>query len=226
MKDWQKTVKRLIDISGAAVGLVVLWPVMAAVAALVRLRLGWPVLFRQVRAGYRGKPFTLLKFRTMREACGPDGKPLRDAERLTRLGRLVRRMSLDELPQLFNVIRGEMSLIGPRPLPVRYLDRYTPEQARRHDVKPGLTGWAQVNGRNALSWEDKFELDIWYVDHYSLRLDAQILLRTVWKVVRRDGISHAGDVTMPEFLGPHTDTGAAPCRSPTPRLSNLFSWHS
>ena len=193
--------KRTIDLAVAAALLLLAAPAMLVVAALIRWRMGRPVLFRQVRPGLGGRPFTLLKFRTMRDATGPDGRPLPDAERLTPLGRRLRRLSLDELPQLVNVLRGELSLVGPRPLLVQYLDRYTPEQARRHEVKPGITGWAQVHGRNTLSWEDKFALDVWYVDHWSVGLDLQILLLTLAKVLRGEGISHAGDATMPEFTG-------------------------
>lgn len=193
--------KRLVDLIGAAVLLVLVFPVMLCTALLILFCMGRPVLFLQKRAGYRGKPFVLLKFRTMREAFASDGKPLPDSERLTSLGRLLRRASIDELPQILNVMRGEMSLFGPRPLLMQYLDRYTPEQARRLDVKPGLTGWAQVNGRNAISWEEKFALDVWYVDNWGLRLDAWILLRTVWSIVFPQGISHLGNATMPEFMG-------------------------
>jgi len=174
---------------------------MAVVAAAVYFSMGRPVLFRQRRAGRRGQPFTLLKFRTMREVIGPDGRPLPDGQRLTPLGRWLRRLSLDELPQLLNVLRGDMSLVGPRPLLVEYLDRYTPEQARRHEVRPGITGWAQVNGRNALAWEEKFVLDVWYVDHRTLWLDLRILLRTAGKVFFPAGIGHGGEATTPEFLG-------------------------
>jgi len=193
--------KRTIDVAVAAALLVLAAPVMLVVAVLIRWRMGRPVLFRQVRPGQGGRPFTLLKFRTMRDATGADGRPLRDAERLTPLGRRLRRLSLDELPQLVNVLRGELSLVGPRPLLVQYLDRYTAEQARRHEVKPGITGWAQVHGRNALLWEDKFALDVWYVDHWSVGLDLRILLLTLAMVLRGEGISHAGDATMPEFTG-------------------------
>lgn len=193
--------KRVIDLIGAAVLLVLTAPLMLAAAAMIYLTMGRPVLFRQIRAGYRGRPFTLLKFRTMREAFAADGKPLPDAQRLTSVGRFLRRTSLDELPQLFNVLAGSMSLFGPRPLLMQYLDRYTPQQARRHEVKPGLTGWAQVNGRNALGWEDKFVLDVWYVDHWNFWLDARILLRTFWKAFRGEGISHPGSETMDEFFG-------------------------
>jgi glycosyltransferase involved in cell wall biosynthesis/lipopolysaccharide/colanic/teichoic acid biosynthesis glycosyltransferase len=193
--------KRLLDLLGATFGLVVLAPVMLFVAAAVRVTMGRPVLFRQVRPGLHGRPFTMLKFRTMRDATDRDGKPLPDDRRLTRLGRLLRATSLDELPELFNVLKGEMSLVGPRPLLMEYLDRYTPEQARRHEVKPGITGWAQVNGRNAIDWEEKLRLDVWYVDHGTLGLDARILWQTLTKVVRRDGISADGHATMPVFLG-------------------------
>ena len=193
--------KRILDLGAAVALLLLAAPVMLVVAALIRWRMGRPVLFRQVRPGLGGRPFTLWKFRTMRDATGPDGRTLPDADRLTPLGRRLRRLSLDELPQLVNVLRGELSLVGPRPLLVQYLDRYTPEQARRHEVKPGITGWAQVHGRNALSWEEKFALDVWYVDHWSVGLDLRILLSTLARVVRGEGISHAGEATMPEFTG-------------------------
>jgi len=193
--------KRTIDLVVAAALLVVATPVMLCVALLVYLNMGWPVLFLQVRSGRHARPFTLLKFRTMRDVFGPNGKPLPDAARLTRLGRLLRRTSLDELPQLLNVLVGGMSLVGPRPLLMEYLSRYTSEQARRHNVKPGLTGWAQVHGRNNLGWEEKFALDVWYADHWNLGLDALILWRTFWKVLRCEGISHTGDATMPAFMG-------------------------
>lgn len=176
-------------------------PVVIVVALVVRLRMGSPVFFRQVRPGYMAKPFTLLKFRTMNSARDERGSLLPDEKQLTKLGSLLRRYSVDELPQLWNVLKGEMSLVGPRPLLMQYLDRYTPEQARRHEVKPGVTGWAQVNGRNDLSWEERFQLDVWYVDHWSLWLDEKILMRTIRKVFLREGISQSGHVTMPEFLG-------------------------
>jgi sugar transferase EpsL len=193
--------KRVLDLAGAAVLLVVLAPIMAGIALAIYAVMGRPVLFRQWRVGYRGKPFRLIKFRTMREARGRDGRPLADRGRLTPLGRFLRGTSLDELPELFNVLWGDMSLCGPRPLLTRYLDRYTPEQARRNEVKPGITGWAQINGRNAISWEEKFALDVWYVDHWTLPLDARILLATIWHVAIRKGVNHPGDATMPEFLG-------------------------
>jgi len=174
---------------------------MGLIALAVRLRLGVPVLFRQRRPGLHGQPFTLLKFRTMTGARDAAGNLLPDAERLTPLGRFLRATSLDELPELLNVLKGEMSLVGPRPLLLEYLTRYTPEQARRHDVRPGITGWAQVNGRNALSWEHKFALDVWYVDHVSLGLDLKILVLTALRVLARQGISQPGHATMEEFLG-------------------------
>lgn len=158
------------------------------------------MLFRQMRPGLGGRPFTLFKFRTMRDTRGPNGELLDDRQRLTPLGRLLRALSIDELPQLWNVLRGEMSLVGPRPLLMEYLDRYTPEQARRHEVRPGITGWAQVNGRNALSWEEKFSLDVWYVENWGLMLDLRILARTLWHVLKRDRISSPGHATMPEFF--------------------------
>ena len=195
--------KRIIDLGVSIAALLVLSPVLAAVALAVRIAMGRPVLFRQVRAGYRGLPFTLFKFRTMREAYGTDGSPLPDASRLTRLGRFLRRTSLDELPQLWNVIRGDMSLVGPRPLLMEYLPLYTPEQARRHEVMPGITGWAQVRVRNAVGWEERFTYDIWYADHWSLGLDLKILAQTVLKVVDGRGVSAEGEATMPRFRGMH-----------------------
>ena len=196
-----EAVKRGVDVVVAATALVVLSPVLAATAAAVRLSLGSPVLFTQQRPGRGGRPFRMYKFRTMRDAADAQGNPLPDAERLTRLGRVLRATSLDELPELFNVLRGEMSLVGPRPLLVDYLPLYTAEQARRHEVRPGITGWAQVNGRNALSWEDRFRLDVWYVDHASLWLDLRILALTVRKVIAREGISQQGSATMERFRG-------------------------
>lgn len=193
--------KRFVDVVGAGIAIACTAPVLVAVGAAVRVSLGRPVLFRQERPGKDGRPFTLIKFRTMRDAYDRAGRPLPDHERLTSVGRWLRATSLDELPELWNVLRGDMSLVGPRPLLMQYLSRYTPEQARRHEVKPGITGWAQVNGRNALTWDEKFALDVWYVDHQSLALDLYILLRTVIAVLRRDGIDHAADQPMPEFLG-------------------------
>jgi sugar transferase EpsL len=194
-------VKRWIDIAVAASVLAVGAPVLAATAALVYVDVGRPLLFRQPRVGLGGRTFELKKFRTMKDAIDRDGRPLPDGERLTVIGRFLRATSLDELPQLINVLRGDMSLVGPRPLLVEYLARYSPAQARRHEVKPGITGMAQVAGRNALSWPQKFALDLFYVDHQSLRLDLAILARTVVTVIKREGISAEGQATMPVFQG-------------------------
>ena len=201
-------VRRIFDVAAAAAALAVALPVMAAVAVGIR-RSGSPALFRQRRVGLRGREFTVLKFRTMRDAAGPDGKPLPDEQRMTRLGAFLRRSSLDELPQLWNVLKGDMSLVGPRPLLPEYLPLYSPEQARRHEVKPGITGWAQVNGRNAIDWDTKLAMDVWYVDHRSLWLDLRILLMTVRKVLVRDGISQAGHATAEPFRGPAKGQQAA-----------------
>ena len=202
-----KLVKCGMDICIAAVGLALMAPLFAMIALLIRLDSRGPVLFRQERPGLHGKPFVLFKFRTMREAYDKDGNLLPDGERLTPFGRFLRSTSLDELPELFNVLKGDMSLVGPRPLLPQYLDRYTPEQARRHEVRPGITGWAQINGRNAVSWEERFKLDVWYVDHRSLWLDVIILFRTVRKVVLREGIHAAGEATMSKFTGSGTAGG-------------------
>jgi sugar transferase EpsL len=193
--------KRVLDIAAAAVGLMLLAPLMAVIASVAWLVIGSPILFRQQRAGLLGKPFLMYKFRTMRDMRDADGNLLPDHVRLTRFGRFLRNSSLDELPELVNVLRGEMSLVGPRPLLMEYLDRYTPAQARRHEILPGLTGLAQVNGRNELSWAEKLRLDVWYVDHRTLRLDLAILWLTFTKVLKCDGISAAGHATMPEFQG-------------------------
>lgn len=188
-----------MDLLIGILALAVLSPILLGVGLLVRIFLGSPVLFTQVRPGFKARPFTCLKFRTMTNECDQDGRLLPDAQRLTFFGKFLRSTSLDELPGLINVLRGEMSLVGPRPLLMEYLTRYTPEQARRHDVKPGITGWAQVNGRNALTWEQKFEYDTWYVDNHSLWLDGKILALTVWKAIKREGISRPGYATMPKF---------------------------
>ncbi len=193
--------KRIFDLIVAGVALVILSVPLLVLIWLVRSRLGSPVFFRQTRPGLHGEPFVMVKFRTMTDARGPDGQLLPDAKRLTAFGRFLRATSLDELPELWNVLKGEMSLVGPRPLLMEYLPLYSPEQARRHDVRPGVTGWAQVNGRNALSWDEKFALDVWYVDNRSLWLDIRILWLTVRKVLVREGISAAGDATMPKFTG-------------------------
>ncbi|WP_274585377.1 sugar transferase [Neisseria leonii] len=197
--------KRLTDIAVSAAALVLLAPLFAVLAWQIRRRLGAPVLFRQLRPGLHGRLFTLYKFRTMRDETGADGRPLSDAERLTPFGRRLRASSLDELPELWNVLKGDMSLVGPRPLLPEYLPRYSPEQARRHLMRPGITGWAQINGRNALSWPQKLRLDVWYIDHFSYRLDLKILLLTVKTVWRRDGISAEGNATMPPFTGRETE---------------------
>ncbi|HEN8708012.1 sugar transferase [Pseudomonas putida] len=193
--------KRLFDVVAAVAGLVLLSPVIAIVAMLVRRKLGSPVLFRQVRPGIHGKPFEMVKFRTMRDAVDSQGNPLPDSQRMTRFGSFLRSSSLDELPELWNVVKGDMSLVGPRPLLMEYLSLYDAEQRRRHDVRPGVTGWAQINGRNALSWEEKFKLDVWYVDNRTFGLDLKILFLTVKKVIVKDGISAQGEVTMSKFTG-------------------------
>lgn len=193
--------KRFFDLLLTIPGLVLISPLLAVIALLVRWKLGGPILFRQVRPGFLGKPFEIYKFRTMVELRDRAGNLLPDDQRLTSLGKFLRRSSLDELPELLNVLRGEMSLVGPRPLLMQYLERYNPEQARRHLVLPGMTGWAQINGRNAITWEDKFRLDVWYVDHWSLALDVRILLTTLWKVLKREGISQPGHATAEEFMG-------------------------
>ena len=193
--------KRVVDFMIALVALAVFAPAMLAVAVMVRVKLGGPVLFRQQRPGLHGRPFTMVKFRTMHHACDANGALRPDGGRLDAFGRMLRATSLDELPELWNVLRGDMSLVGPRPLLMEYLPRYSPREARRHEVRPGITGWAQVNGRNAASWSDRFERDLWYVDNHSLALDARILLLTVLRVLRRDGIAAHGEATMHPFTG-------------------------
>ena len=193
--------KSTADRVAALFALLLLLPLLTVVSLLVRWRLGTPVFFRQQRPGYRGRPFCLLKFRSMTNARDASGALQPDVQRLTPFGRWLRATSIDELPELINILRGEMSFIGPRPLLMQYLPLYSPEQARRHDVKPGFSGWAQINGRNALSWEEKFRLDVWYVDHQSFWLDLRIFLITIWKVIRREGISAAGEATMAPFIG-------------------------
>ena len=193
--------KRSLDIFLSIIALVALSPLLLLIGILVRINLGGPVLFRQTRPGYHGNPFQLIKFRTMTDEKNSEGDLLPDRERLPRFGRFLRSTSLDELPELWNVLKGDMSLVGPRPLLLEYLDLYSPEQARRHDVRPGLSGWAQVNGRNALDWDEKLELDVWYVDNRSLWLDIKILSMTVAKVLKRDSVSHADHATMDKFRG-------------------------
>lgn len=206
----QRAVKRVLDAAGASAILLLTAPVMAVTAVAVAVDLGRPVFFRQTRPGRNGKPFPMIKFRTMRDATDASGSPLPDHERLTALGRFLRASSIDELPELINVVRGDMSLVGPRPLLMQYVPLYSPEQARRHDVRPGITGWAQIHGRNRLAWEQKFALDVWYVDNWSIRLDLLILARTVKAVLHRDGISHEGEATMPPFTGTTSPSCASP----------------
>jgi len=198
---YNKFVKRLLDFFFALIFIVALSPLLAVLASMVSAKLGKPALFRQERPGKGGKPFILYKFRSMSDRAGPDGQPLPDEERLTGFGRKLRSSSLDELPELINILRGDMSFVGPRPLLMQYLPRYSPHQARRHEVRQGLTGYAQVHGRNAITWQEKFDYDVWYVDHLSFRVDAGIVFRTLAAVLRRDGVSAEGDATMPEFMG-------------------------
>lgn len=195
------TIKRVVDIVVAACLLVVLAPVLFALSLVVVATMGTPLIFSQNRPGLNGRPFRLVKFRTMNDQRDQEGNLLPDGHRLTRVGRFLRSTSLDELPELWNVLKGDMSLVGPRPLLIEYLPFYTPVQARRHEVRPGITGWAQVNGRNALSWEERFQLDVWYVDNQSLGLDLLILWKTISKILRREGIAHEGHATMPKFTG-------------------------
>lgn len=202
--------KRLLDLAVSTAGLLLLSPVLLALGLWLLLAQGRPILFRQHRPGLHGRPFLLYKFRTMREPAGADGSPRSDAERLTPVGRWLRATSLDELPELWNVLRGEMSLVGPRPLLPEYLPLYSPEQMRRHEVKPGITGWAQIHGRNALGWDEKFALDVWYVDNQSFWLDLRILALTVVRVLRREGISAPGEATMPRFTGSGGRRAGAP----------------
>jgi len=201
MNQFYRAVKVSADFFVAFIAIFLLSPLLVFVALMVRLHFGHPVLFRQQRPGYRGRPFWLLKFRTMNNSLDSEGALLSDRERLTPFGRWLRATSLDELPELLNILRGEMSFIGPRPLLMQYLPLYSSEQSRRHDVKPGFSGWAQINGRNAISWEQKFRLDVWYVDHQGFWLDLRIFLITIWKVIRRDGISAAGEATTSYFKG-------------------------
>ncbi len=193
--------KRIFDLIIAVPGLILLSPLLGIVALILRISQGRPVVFTQPRGGLNGKVFHIYKFRTMREAYDEQGQPLPDEKRISKPGRILRATSLDELPELINVLRGEMSIVGPRPLMAKYLQRYSPEQMRRHEANPGITGWAQINGRNLLTWDDRFRLDIWYVDHWSLGLDIRILVQTILKVIRREGISEPGQATMTEFMG-------------------------
>ncbi len=207
-------IKRLLDILMSLLLLIILAPVFLLISLAIRLKMGSPVLFKQKRPGYKGKPFYFYKFRTMTDQLDREGRLLDDGQRLTDLGIWLRKYSLDELPQLINVVKGELSFVGPRPLLMVYLDRYTPEQARRHDVKPGITGWTQVNGRNDLTWEEKFALDLYYVDNQSLGLDFKILLMTLQKVLKAEGISQEGWATMPEFMGSGPEAKSAEQQDP------------
>lgn len=206
----KRLLKRVLDIVCSLILLIVLLPVLLFICVAVLILHGPPIIFKQTRSGLHGKPFTLYKFRTMKNLYGPGGNPLSDEDRLTSFGNRLRSTSLDELPELVNVLQGDMSLVGPRPLLLEYMDLYTPEQARRHDIKPGITGWAQVNGRNNLTWEDKFRLDVWYVDNWSIGLDLKILVKTVRIVFRREGVNAEGHVTMPKFMGTKTDSHGSP----------------
>jgi len=200
-KPYKYSINRFFDLMIAILSLIILSPVIVLIGFFVRMKIGSPILFCQERPGLYGKPFIIYKFRTMIDEGDEDGNLLPDRERLTRLGQFLRRTSMDELPELFNVIKGEMSIVGPRPLLMQYLERYSQEQMRRHDVKPGITGWAQVNGRNAITWKDKFRLDVWYVDNQSLWLDLKITGLTVWKILKREGINQPGQATAEEFKG-------------------------
>lgn len=202
--------KRIFDFTLAALALIALAPVVLFLMVLVRLKLGSPIFFIQTRPGLHGVPFKMVKFRTMRVARDGDGTMFPDAERMTSFGSWLRSSSLDELPELWNVVKGEMSLVGPRPLLMQYLARYSPEQARRHEVRPGVTGWAQINGRNAISWEEKFELDVWYVANQSLLLDMKILWKTIMLVLQRKDVAASGSVTMPEFMGTNSSSKVMP----------------
>ena len=193
--------KRLIDIVGSLIGLALSSPLIIVISLIIYFTMGRPIFFKQVRPGLKGKPFVIYKFRTMLDLKDEKGNLLPDEKRLTTIGKFLRSTTLDELPEFWNVLKGDMSLVGPRPLLMEYLDRYTPEQARRHNVKPGMTGWAQVNGRNAISWEEKFKLDVWYVDNWNILLDLKIIFLTILKVLKREGISAEGHATMPEFRG-------------------------
>jgi len=216
MSDLSLVIKRILDLAGAILGLAVFGIPMAIMAGVIRLRMGPPVLYRVMRPGLHAEPFLLHKFRTMRDLIDTKGKSLSDKERITPLGRFLRKTSLDELPQLVNVLSGEMSLVGPRPLKTEYLELYTPQQARRHEAKPGITGLAQINGRNALSWDERFALDVWYVDHASLVLDLRILLQTLASILKRDSVGSDGDLDVPSFTGSLSANQAQPGLSSGP----------
>lgn len=212
---YQHKFKRFLDLFFASISIFIFAPVFIILSILIRIVLGQPIIFTQQRPGLHGQPFTLYKFRTMTNKIDLDGNLLPDAERLTRFGLFLRASSLDELPELINVVKGDMSLVGPRPLLIDYLELYTPQQNRRHSVRPGITGWAQVNGRNALNWEEKFDLDVWYVDNYSLLLDIRIILMTIVSIIKRDGINQQNHVTMPKFTGPSPSSNENDTVKPT-----------
>ena len=203
---YRKYFKRLFDLIICISALIILTPIIITVAVLIVLVIGFPILYRQTRPGYLGTPFTILKFRTMSFKYNDNGGILPDDQRLRKFGKFLRSTSIDELPEIWNVIKGDMSIVGPRPLLMQYLDRYTPEQLRRHEVRPGITGWAQINGRNAITWEEKFKLDVWYVDNQSFLLDLKIIFLTIWKIIRRDGINQPGQATMEEFFPVNENT--------------------
>jgi sugar transferase EpsL len=200
-KIYRLYLKRIFDLALALLALLLIWPFFILIYILLRFSIGAPVLFQQTRPGLKGKPFIIYKYRTMTNEKDSSGCLLSDGDRITRIGQLLRSLSLDELPEIVNVLKGEMSLVGPRPLLMRYLERYNSEQSRRHDILPGITGWAQIHGRNDLAWEEKFRLDVWYVDHYSFKLDVYIIAKTFWKVFRREGISQEGHFSSSEFMG-------------------------
>ncbi len=200
-KVYRQYSKRMFDLSAALLALLLIWPFLLLIYVVLRIMIGSPVMLRQRRPGFMGKPFIICKFRTMTEQRDANGSLLPDEQRITPVGRILRSLSLDELPEIWNVLKGDMSVVGPRPLIMPYLERYTPEQARRHEVMPGITGWVQINGRNDLAWEEKFKLDVWYVDHQSFKLDMYIIAKTFLKVLRREGISSEGYVSAPEFMG-------------------------
>jgi sugar transferase EpsL len=212
MRFRQVFVKRLLDIILSASGLVLLSPLLVILAVAIRFKIGSPVLFRQQRPGLGGKGFVTYKFRTMTNQCDAAGQLLPDEQRLPAFGRFLRSTSLDELPELFNVLKGDMSIVGPRPLMMKYLGRYTPEQARRHEVKPGITGWAQINGRNAIPWEERLKLDVWYVDNWNVWLDLRIILQSIWMMITRQGITQEGRATVDEFMGTKQNNSLKPSK--------------
>jgi sugar transferase EpsL len=217
---YRRYFKRIFDFGTALLVLLCILPFLLIIYILLKFSIGAPVFFRQIRPGFMGKPFTIYKYRTMTNEKDSSGVLLPDEDRITRVGQVLRSFSLDELPEIFNVIKGDMSFVGPRPLLTQYLRRYSPEQARRHNVLPGITGWAQINGRNDITWEEKFKLDVWYVEHQSFKLDIYIIVKTFWKVLRREGISHEGYATAPEFIGSSKDA-EHPCPADEKKITEL-----